>query len=243
MLESQTEVEKAVFVSNLHSSVKEEILYELFLQAGPVRKVVIPRDREGQQRTFGFVYYKHAEAVPYSIELLDGIWLYGRPISLKYPYGHSRQGCGPASPNLQNGLAGNNTLPPLDGNTWSDMISGLPLDHFCPALFPAQGQHWPTASTPTTAAPRWPWLDSGYASWIAGSEEPSPACAMCRQRRTRSTLLGVESIINAEQATTGSTSAGEDRRFKCNCERVRLYSCFSEVKKDSCLYFTAHISL
>uniref|UniRef100_A0A8B9H909 RRM domain-containing protein n=1 Tax=Astyanax mexicanus TaxID=7994 RepID=A0A8B9H909_ASTMX len=61
--------------------------FYFFYQAGPVRKVVIPRGREGQQRTFGFVYYKHAEAVPYSIELLDGIWLYGRPISLKYPYG------------------------------------------------------------------------------------------------------------------------------------------------------------
>ncbi|XP_037401900.1 RNA binding motif protein 11 isoform X3 [Pygocentrus nattereri] len=121
MLETQRDIDKTVFVSNLHSCVREEILYELFLQAGPVKKVVIPRDREGHQRSFGFVYYKHAEAVPYAIELLDGIWLYGRPISLKYTFvvrtpmdphraGNSHQACGAASPHLQNGLAGNRCL-------------------------------------------------------------------------------------------------------------------------------------
>ncbi|KAI4889772.1 hypothetical protein NFI96_017909, partial [Prochilodus magdalenae] len=180
MLETQSEVDKTVFVSNLHSCVKEEILYELFLQAGPVKKVIIPRDREGHQRSFGFVHYKHAEAVPYAIELLDGIWLYGRPISLQYTFGNSHQASGAASPNLQNGLPGHSKHQPLEEPSWSDVMSGLPLDPFSPVLTPAQGQCWPVVSTPASVAPQWPWLDSGYAPWMPGSEEQSPSCTMCR---------------------------------------------------------------
>ncbi|XP_043077341.1 RNA binding motif protein 11 [Puntigrus tetrazona] len=70
--------DKTVLVGNIHSCVTEEILFELFLQAGPVEEVCI--FREGQ---CGCVYYKHAEAVPYAVALLNGIWLYGQPIRLQ----------------------------------------------------------------------------------------------------------------------------------------------------------------
>uniref|UniRef100_A0A4W5RFY7 RNA binding motif protein 11 n=1 Tax=Hucho hucho TaxID=62062 RepID=A0A4W5RFY7_9TELE len=79
--------DKTVFVANLGSSANEEILFELFLQAGPLKKVTIARDREGRQRSYGFVYYKHAEAVPYAIALLNGTWLFGRQIRLQYGTG------------------------------------------------------------------------------------------------------------------------------------------------------------
>ncbi|XP_026089818.1 splicing regulator RBM11 isoform X2 [Carassius auratus] len=72
---------KTILVGNIHSCVTEEILFELFLQAGPVDEVCIFRD--GQQAPYGCVYYKHAEAVPYAVELLNGIWLYGQPIKLQ----------------------------------------------------------------------------------------------------------------------------------------------------------------
>ncbi|MFT7800318.1 splicing regulator RBM11, partial [Arapaima gigas] len=61
-------------------------------QAGPLKKVTIARDKEGRQRSYGFVCYKHREAVPYAIALLDGIWLYGRPIRLKYRCGGHEAG-------------------------------------------------------------------------------------------------------------------------------------------------------
>ena len=57
------------------------------LQAGPVRRVTMARDREGRRRPFGFVLYKHAEAVPYAIALLNGICLYGRPLKLGFSTG------------------------------------------------------------------------------------------------------------------------------------------------------------
>ncbi|XP_031420720.1 RNA binding motif protein 11 [Clupea harengus] len=85
-----TDANRTVFVGNLDPLVKEEILYELFLQAGPVRRVTMARDREGRRRPFGFVLYKHAEAVPYAIALLNGICLYGRPLKLGFSTGSSQ---------------------------------------------------------------------------------------------------------------------------------------------------------
>uniref|UniRef100_A0A8C1VS64 RNA binding motif protein 11 n=2 Tax=Cyprinus carpio TaxID=7962 RepID=A0A8C1VS64_CYPCA len=74
-------LDRTILVGNIHSCVTEEILFELFLQAGPVDEVRIFRD--AQQAPYGCVYYKHAEAVPYAVELLNGIWLYGQPIKLQ----------------------------------------------------------------------------------------------------------------------------------------------------------------
>lgn len=48
------------------------------------------RDREGRRRPFGFVLYKHAEAVPYAIALLNGISLYGRPLKLDFSTGKAK---------------------------------------------------------------------------------------------------------------------------------------------------------
>uniref|UniRef100_A0A8C6YMY9 Splicing regulator RBM11 n=1 Tax=Nothoprocta perdicaria TaxID=30464 RepID=A0A8C6YMY9_NOTPE len=82
---------RTLFVGNLESRVREEILYELFLQAGPLTKVTICKDKEGKPKSFGFVCFKHTESVPYAIALLNGIRLYGRPIKLfshVTPYTH-----------------------------------------------------------------------------------------------------------------------------------------------------------
>ncbi|XP_028646336.1 splicing regulator RBM11-like isoform X2 [Erpetoichthys calabaricus] len=83
------EADRTVFVGNLESRVKEEILFELFLQAGPLTRVAIPKDKDGRQKSYGFVCFKHKEAVPYAIALLNGIHLYGRPIKLHYKFGSS----------------------------------------------------------------------------------------------------------------------------------------------------------
>lgn len=58
-----------------------------FLQAGPVTKVTICKDKDGKPKTFGFVCFKHTESVPYAIDLLNGIRLYGRPIKVQYRFG------------------------------------------------------------------------------------------------------------------------------------------------------------
>uniref|UniRef100_A0A8D2L3C2 Splicing regulator RBM11 n=1 Tax=Varanus komodoensis TaxID=61221 RepID=A0A8D2L3C2_VARKO len=81
------EPDRTLFVGNLESRVQEEILYELFLQAGPVTKVTICKDKDGKPKTFGFVCFKHTESVPYAMALLNGIRLYGRPIKVQYRFG------------------------------------------------------------------------------------------------------------------------------------------------------------
>ncbi|XP_020848635.1 splicing regulator RBM11 [Phascolarctos cinereus] len=81
--------DRTVFVGNLETRVREEILYELFLQAGPLTRVTICKDKEGRPRPFGFVCFKHQESVSYAIALLNGIRLYGRPINVQYRFGSS----------------------------------------------------------------------------------------------------------------------------------------------------------
>nr|XP_060626496.1 splicing regulator RBM11 isoform X2 [Anolis sagrei ordinatus] len=83
------EPDRTLFVGNLESRVHEEILYELFLQAGPITNVTVCKDKDGKPKAFGFVCFKHTESVPYAIGLLNGIRLYGRPIKLQYRFGSS----------------------------------------------------------------------------------------------------------------------------------------------------------
>lgn len=77
------EDQKTIWCGNLSDKVTEEILYELFLQAGPVRRVKIPKDKDGRQQSYGFVTFKHIESVRYAITLLEGISLYERRLNLK----------------------------------------------------------------------------------------------------------------------------------------------------------------
>lgn len=56
-------------------------------QAGPVIKVKIPKDKDGKQKQFAFVSFKHEESVPYGMNLLNGIKLYGRPINIQFRSG------------------------------------------------------------------------------------------------------------------------------------------------------------
>ncbi|XP_062905839.1 splicing regulator RBM11-like isoform X2 [Mobula hypostoma] len=88
-MSKQEEADRTIFVGNLDSGTREEILYELFLQAGPLTKVHIAKDKDGRQKTYGFVCFKHTESVPYAITLLNGIRLYGRPLNLQYRSGSS----------------------------------------------------------------------------------------------------------------------------------------------------------
>ncbi|RXM94853.1 Splicing regulator RBM11 [Acipenser ruthenus] len=62
-------------------------------KAGPLTRVTIAKDKDGKQKSYGFVCYKHREAVPYAIALLNGIRLYGRPIKLQYRFGYAAQQC------------------------------------------------------------------------------------------------------------------------------------------------------
>ncbi|XP_066910627.1 RNA-binding protein 7-like [Clytia hemisphaerica] len=76
--------EKTVFVSNIEQRVTEELLWELFLQAGPLGSVHIPADRAtGKNKTFAFVSYRHTCSVKYACELFNQLRLFRKPIYCK----------------------------------------------------------------------------------------------------------------------------------------------------------------
>ena len=57
-------------------------MYELFLQAGPVSRVFIPYDKQGEHRGYGFVEFIHEVSVPYACKLMHGIRLLGMYIGV-----------------------------------------------------------------------------------------------------------------------------------------------------------------
>lgn len=75
--------DKTIFCGNLSTKVTEELLYELFLQAGPLERVKIPLDKEGRLASYAFITFKHKISVPYALQLLNGIELYQKKLNLK----------------------------------------------------------------------------------------------------------------------------------------------------------------
>ena len=64
-----------------HQPVSEELLWELFLQAGPVVSVFLPKDRvSGANQSFGFVEFKGEEDAAYACRVLNMVKLHGQAL-------------------------------------------------------------------------------------------------------------------------------------------------------------------
>lgn len=75
--------EAIVFCTNLDQRVTEELLWELFIQAGPVISVFMPRDKiTSDHQGYSFIEYKTEMDALYSIKILHQIKLYDRSIKL-----------------------------------------------------------------------------------------------------------------------------------------------------------------
>ncbi|CAL7938260.1 unnamed protein product [Xylocopa violacea] len=135
MMDDET---RTLWCGNLSEKVTEEILYELFLQGGPVQRVCIPKDRDGKQKAYGFVTYKHINSVLYALELFDGTSLFNRRLNISrrknenlpqinYPQNQSidfnqllqlgQEMSFESIPYLKAGLFGMNMLPSTDSYT------------------------------------------------------------------------------------------------------------------------------
>ncbi|XP_072988720.1 uncharacterized protein [Typha latifolia] len=69
------------YVGNLDPQVTEELLWELFVQAGPVVNVYVPKDRvTNLHQGYGFIEFRSEEDADYAIKILNMIKLYGKPI-------------------------------------------------------------------------------------------------------------------------------------------------------------------
>ncbi|XP_061575039.1 RNA-binding protein 7 [Cololabis saira] len=90
----EEETDRTLFIRNLDARVTEELLFELFVQAGPLIKTKIPKDPEGKQKTFGFAVFKHEVSVPYAMQLINGLAVFGKPISVQFRSGSSHSSPG-----------------------------------------------------------------------------------------------------------------------------------------------------
>ncbi|XP_071078703.1 RNA-binding protein 7-like [Haliotis cracherodii] len=78
-----------LWVGGLGDKVTEELLYELFLQAGPLDRVTIPKDKDGRNKKFAFINFRHEESVAYTMQLYEGIRLFGQYLRLQTRSGSS----------------------------------------------------------------------------------------------------------------------------------------------------------
>jgi splicing factor 3B subunit 4 len=75
--------EATIYVGDLSDHVTEEILFELFIQVGPVVNCNIPRDRVTNRPSgYGFVEFRTEDDARYASTIMDGIRLFGTPIKI-----------------------------------------------------------------------------------------------------------------------------------------------------------------
>ncbi|XP_067674063.1 RNA-binding protein 7-like [Haliotis asinina] len=84
-----------LWVGGLSDKVTEELLYELFLQAGPLDRVTIPKDKDGRNKKFAFINFRHEESVAYTMQLYEGIRLFGQYLRLQTRSGSSHPSSSP----------------------------------------------------------------------------------------------------------------------------------------------------
>ena len=77
----QRNQEATVHVGNLDSLATEELVWELFSQAGPLERIHIPRDKvTGEGSGYGFVEFQLERDAEYASKVLNGVKLYNRPL-------------------------------------------------------------------------------------------------------------------------------------------------------------------
>jgi splicing factor 3B subunit 4 len=79
----QRNADATIYVGELDGQVNEEILWELFLQVGPVVYVHIPKDKVTNQHSgFGFVEFQNEADAEYATKVMAGVRVYGKAIRL-----------------------------------------------------------------------------------------------------------------------------------------------------------------
>ncbi|KAJ1340586.1 hypothetical protein BSLG_004680 [Batrachochytrium salamandrivorans] len=73
--------EASVYVGNIEDRATESLIWELFLQAGPVVNVHLPKDRVTQMHQgYGFVEFMTEQDAEYASKIMNMIRLYGKPL-------------------------------------------------------------------------------------------------------------------------------------------------------------------
>merc|ERR1719466_294054 len=80
-----------LYVGGLDEKVNEALLWELFVQAGPVVNVHMPKDRVTMQHQgYGFVEFLGEDDADYSIKIMNMIKLFGKPVRVNKASAHQK---------------------------------------------------------------------------------------------------------------------------------------------------------
>ncbi|EDO42417.1 predicted protein [Nematostella vectensis] len=80
-----------IYVGGLDEKVSEALIWELFLQSGPVVNVHMPKDRITQlHQGYGFVEFLGEEDADYAIKVMNMIKVYGKPIRVNKASAHNK---------------------------------------------------------------------------------------------------------------------------------------------------------
>ncbi|KAK0180671.1 hypothetical protein PV327_003030 [Microctonus hyperodae] len=80
-----------IYVGGLDDKVAESLMWELFVQSGPVVNVHMPKDRVTQMHQgYGFVEFMGEEDADYAIKIMNMIKLYGKPIRVNKASAHQK---------------------------------------------------------------------------------------------------------------------------------------------------------
>lgn len=82
--ENERNPNATLYVGNLDPQVSEPLLYELFIQVGPVRLLNLPKDRILRaHQGFGFVEFNTSLDADYALSVLNGVRLFGKVLKMK----------------------------------------------------------------------------------------------------------------------------------------------------------------
>lgn len=88
---SERNQDATIYVGGLDEKVSEALLWELFVQAGPVVNVHMPKDRVTQMHQgYGFIEFMGEEDADYAIKIMNMIKLYGKPIRVNKASAHQK---------------------------------------------------------------------------------------------------------------------------------------------------------
>lgn len=70
-----------LYVGNLEHRTDEELLWEIFTQAGPIKSVHVPRDKvTGAHSGYGFVEFHLESDAEYALRIMSMVKIYGKPM-------------------------------------------------------------------------------------------------------------------------------------------------------------------
>jgi len=80
-----------IYIGNLDEKVNEDLLFELFVQSGPIINIHMPKDRvTASHQGYGFIEFTSEEDADYAIKIMNMIKLYGKPIRVNKASAHQK---------------------------------------------------------------------------------------------------------------------------------------------------------